>query len=223
MFGRKDKTPEHAEPSANDVSGSGKGRPTPSRKEAEAARKQRLTIPKDPKLARKASRERQREDRERSRAGMMAGDERYFPLRDRGPVRAFARDFVDARFTFAEYFIFVAIAVLLMGFVPNPLVQQYSTVVFFAFAALIGIDTAILLFSLSRKTKALFPKREERRGLMLYAAVRTLQFRRLRVPPPRVRRGGAPLPAKPGTQTAATHEAPAEGKTEGKTKKRSTN
>ena len=190
MFGRKEATPE---PAPQDVTGSGKGRPTPSRKEAEAARKQRLTIPKDPKLARKASRERQREDRERARAGMMAGDERYFPLRDRGPVRAFARDFVDARFTFAEYFIFVAIAVLLMGFVPNPLVQQYSTVAFFAFAALIGIDTAILLFSLNRRVKVLFPKREERRGLMLYAAVRTLQFRRLRVPPARVRRGGAPL------------------------------
>lgn len=200
VFRRKEQTPE---PSPTEIGGSGKGRPTPSRKEAEAARKQRLTIPKDPKLARKASRERQREERERSRAGMMAGDERYFPLRDRGPVRAFARDFVDARFTFAEYFIFVAIAVLLMGFVPNPLVQQYSTVVFFAFTALITIDTAILLFTLSRKTKVLFPKREDRRGLMLYAAVRTLQFRRLRVPPPRVRRGGAPLdrtPAAPPEQ-----------------------
>ena len=215
MFGRKDSTPEQSSTEAN---ASGKGRPTPSRKEAEAARKQRLTIPKDPKLARKASRERQREDRERARAGMMAGDERYYPLRDRGPARAFARDFVDARFTFAEYFIFVAIAVLLMGFVPNPIVQQYSTVVFFAFAALIGIDTAILLFSLNRKVKILFPKRDERRGLMLYAAVRTLQFRRLRVPPPRVRRGGAPLPAKGGSVMPTSSTA----KPEAKGKKRST-
>jgi len=216
VFGRKVAAQEQPEP---DISGSGKGRPTPSRKEAEAARKQRLTIPKDPKLARKASRERQREDRERARSGMMAGDERYFPLRDRGPVRAFARDFVDARFTFAEYFIFVAIAVLLMGFVPNPLIQQYSTVAFFAFAALIAIDTTILLFSLSRKVKVLFPKREDRRGLMLYAAVRTLQFRRLRVPPPRVRRGGAPLPSRTGGAPSPTGGV----KPEGKRQKRSSN
>ena len=61
-----------------------KGRPTPSRREAEAARKHQLKIPKDPKAAKKAVRERDREDRARSRAGMMAGDERYLPARDKG-------------------------------------------------------------------------------------------------------------------------------------------
>ena len=32
---------------------------------------------------------------------MMAGDERYLPARDKGPARAFTRDFVDSRFTVA--------------------------------------------------------------------------------------------------------------------------
>ena len=50
----------------------GKGRPTPKRKEAESARKQGITVPKDPKAARRAARERDREARAKSRAGLMA-------------------------------------------------------------------------------------------------------------------------------------------------------
>jgi hypothetical protein len=91
-----------------DGSAAGKGRPTPSRREAEQARKQQLKIPKDPKAARKASRERDRSARDRQRQGMMAGDERYLPAADRGPARAFTRDFVDSRITIAEFFIFIA-------------------------------------------------------------------------------------------------------------------
>ena len=86
----------------------------PSRKDAEAARKQQLKIPKDPKAAKAAARERDRDARATARAGMMAGDERYLPARDKGPARAFTRDFVDSRFTVAEFFIFVAVAVLVL-------------------------------------------------------------------------------------------------------------
>jgi hypothetical protein len=170
-----------------------KGRPTPSRKEAEAARKQQLKIPKDPKAAKKASRERDREARAAARAGMMAGDERYLPARDRGPARAFTRDFVDSRFTVAEFFIFVAIAVLVLGFVRNQQVQSFVSLAFFAFTAVIVIDTLILLWTLNKRAKEQFPDKADRKGITLYAMLRTLQLRRLRLPPPRVRRGGAPV------------------------------
>lgn len=60
------------------TSESGKGRPTPKRKEAESARKQGISVPKDPKAARKAARDRDREARAKSRAGLMAGDPAYF-------------------------------------------------------------------------------------------------------------------------------------------------
>ena len=36
------------------------------------------------------------------REGMRTGDERYLPARDKGPVRRYVRDFVDARLCMAE-------------------------------------------------------------------------------------------------------------------------
>jgi Flp pilus assembly protein TadB len=198
MFGRKGQPADTpVEPSTVEGdSASGKGRPTPSRREAEAARKQQLKIPKDPKEAKKAARERERDDRSRSRAAMMAGDERYLPARDKGPARAFTRDFVDSRFTLAEFFIFFAIGVLVLGFVRNPVVQSWVSIAFFAFTALIVVDTLVLLIQLNMRAKKQFPNAADRKGLTLYASLRTLQLRRLRLPPPRVKRGGAPKPPK---------------------------
>lgn len=172
---------------------SGKGRPTPSRREAQAARKQRLTVPKDPKLARKAVRERDRAERERARVGMAAGDERYLPARDRGAAKAFTRDFVDSRFTAAEFFIFVAIGVIAAGFIRNPSVSNWVTLAFFAFAAVIIVDTILLVVQLQSRARKAFPDPKDRSGIALYAILRSLQLRRFRVPKPRVRRGGQPV------------------------------
>lgn len=193
MFGRSKKDPEPAVETTDtgDASG-GKGRPTPTRREAEEARKQNLRIPKDPKAAKAAARQRDREARQRQREGMAAGDPRYLPLRDQGPARAFARDFVDSRFTLAEVFIFVAVLVLVLGFIRQPLVQQWVSILFFAFTAVIAVDMAVLLIVLNRRAKAQFPDPKDRKGLSLYAALRSMQIRRLRLPPPRVRIGGAP-------------------------------
>jgi hypothetical protein len=197
MFGRSDKssTPEPTDAGgANSDAGqdAGKGRPTPSRREAEAARKQQIKIPKDPKAAKKATRERDREARATQRRGMMAGDERYMPLRDQGPAKSFTRDFVDARFTLAEVFIFVAVGVLLLGFIKQQTVQTWVSIGFFAFTAMIAVDMIVLLVQLSMRTKKKFPDPKDRKGILLYGALRTLQLRRLRLPPPRVKRGGAP-------------------------------
>ncbi len=196
MFGRKASQPDEATPEPTEPVGSAKGRPTPTRREAEAARKQQIKIPKDPKEAKKAARERERSERTRSRAAMMAGDDRYLPPRDQGPARAFTRDFVDSRFTTAEFFIFIAVGVLALGFIGNPVIQSAVSLTFFALSALIFVDTAVLLIQLNRRAKALFPVASERKGITLYAALRTLQIRRLRLPPPKVKRGGGPVPPK---------------------------
>ncbi len=172
--------------------GGSKGHATPSRREAEDARKNQLKIPKDPKAAKKAARQRDQEERSRARQGMKNGEERYLPARDRGPARAFVRDFVDGRITLAEFFIFIAIAVLALGFIKNPLIQSWVSIGFFAVTALIVVDTVVLLVQLSLRAKKEFSEATDRKGLLLYATLRTLQLRRLRLPPPRVRRGGAP-------------------------------
>lgn len=190
MFGRKNSNPVEPQADTTDDPRAPKGKPTPSRKEAEAARKQGLRTPRNTKEGKAAAKEREREERARARAGMMAGDERYLPARDRGPAKAFVRDFVDARYTVAEFFIFIALAVLVLGFINDPAIQSLVSIVFFALIALIVVDTAILLISLNRQAKKEFPKASDRKGLTLYALLRTLQFRRLRLPPPRVKRTG---------------------------------
>lgn len=187
MFGRKQAPAEATDQEATPTSG--KGRPTPSRKEAEAARKQSLKLPKDPKAARRAARERDREARAQQRAALMAGDERALPARDQGPVKRYVRDFVDSRFTIAEYFIFVALAVLVLGFIPNPIVQFAVSISWMALIALVAFDELFLLVRLNSALRKRFPDKAERKGALWYAGLRTLQLRRFRLPPPRVRRG----------------------------------
>ena len=196
FWGGAEPTPSSEPRPDRDDSRAPKGRATPSRKDAEATRKQGLRASsrgRTTKDGKKASREAEREARSRQRAGMMVGDERYMPARDRGANRRFVRNFVDARFTIAEYFIFIAIAVLLLGFAQNPAIQSFVSLAFFAVTALIVIDTAILLIQMNMRAKKEFPDKSDRRGLMLYAVMRTLQLRRLRLPPPMVTRGGKPI------------------------------
>lgn len=199
MFGRKRETAqtEVLDTAAGEHNPQApKGRPTPSRKEAESARKSSIRTPKNTKEGKKAARERDREERARKRAGMLAGDERYMPARDRGPVRKFVRDYVDSRFTLAEYFIFVAIGVIALGFINNPALQWYISMGFFIFTTLIVLDLLIMLIQMNRSAAKEFPDKAERKGITLYAALRTLQFRRLRLPPPRVTRRGLPVTPK---------------------------
>lgn len=194
MFGRKSAA---APPTSDEsVPATGKGRATPTRKEAEAARKQALKVPKDPRAARRAARERDRAARLEARSRLMAGDERGFPPRDRGPVRRYVRDFVDSRLSLAEYFIFIALAILVFGFIPVTAIQQYVNITWFALLALVAIDMAALLIRLRIALRKHVPDAAMRKGCMFYGAVRLLQLRRLRLPKPAVRRGEAVEPPR---------------------------
>lgn len=176
--------------------GTGKGRPTPSRREAEAARKQALKVPKDPRAARRAARARDRQARIESRNRLLAGDERAFPPRDQGPVRRYVRDYVDSRLSLAEFFIFIALAILLFGFIPVVSIQQWVNLAWFALLALVIIDMASILLRLRSVLRRTVPDPAQRKGCLWYAAVRLLQLRRLRIPKPQVRRGAPPEPLR---------------------------
>jgi len=174
----------------------GKGRPTPKRKEAESARKQGISVPKDPKAARKAARDRDREARAKSRAGLMAGDPAYFPRRDAGPVKAQVRDYIDRRRTVGEFFVPFAFVVLLLGLVNNPTVQTTVVYVWTSVLLLVVLDTILVGILLGRSLRKDYPEKSDRKGAVSYGVLRALQLRRFRIPPPRIKAGGAPITPK---------------------------
>jgi hypothetical protein len=178
------------------TSESGKGRPTPKRKEAESARKQGISVPKDPKAARKAARDRDREARAKSRAGLMAGEPAFFPRRDAGPVKAQVRDYIDRRRTVGEFFVPFAFVVLLLGLVNNPTVQTTVVYVWTSVLLLVVLDTILVGILLGRSLRKDYPEKSDRKGAVSYGVLRALQLRRFRIPPPRIKAGGAPITPK---------------------------
>lgn len=196
MFGRKQSpSPASQAASANDHGDAhgGKGHATPTRAQAREARRAMLKGTTSATASKSEKRDAQRADRERARAGMMNGEEKYMSARDRGPGKALARDYVDGRFTIAEYFIFVAIAVLLLGFVKNPVISQFVYYGFFVITAFIAIDSIVLVIGIKRRASAQLSNPADRKGLAAYSVIRSLQLRRLRLPPPRVNRRGLPI------------------------------
>ena len=194
----------HAEPVAveQDTSATtGKGRPTPSRKEAEAQRKHTLKVSADPKAAKKEAKARAAQERQASRAALLAGDESALPARDAGPVKRFVRDFIDSRWAAAELFMPLALLVLVVGLLPwrswglvNA--QGYVSMLWLVLTLFILVDTTVLMARLSRELKKQWPSQAERKGATFYGLMRVLQIRRLRLPPPRLRRGGRPVQPK---------------------------
>lgn len=191
MFGRKNSAPETAPVEVDKPDG--KGRPTPTRKEAEAARKASLKVPSDPKEARKAARERERAERAASREALLSGDERAMPARDAGPVRSMIRDVVDGRRSVGEIFIPVAILVLLSGFLRNPTVIAITYYVWLAMLALVVLDIIWIIVKIRRTARDKLPDAKIGAGDYLYGAMRSLTLRRLRLPKPKVRPGGKPV------------------------------
>ena len=171
----------------------GKGRPTPKRKDAQAARQKGLTVPKDPKAARKAARERDRVARTEARAGLMAGDTRFFPARDRGPVKELVRDTIDSRRTIGEVFVPAAFLVLIGGLVPGKTIQKVVLFGWTAMLIMVVVDTFIVGLMLSFKLKKTFPEKSERKGAVSYGVLRAMQMRRFRIPPARLGPGGRPV------------------------------
>ncbi|GAA1693099.1 hypothetical protein GCM10009792_11250 [Microcella alkalica] len=167
----------------------GKGRPTPTRKEREAARKRPL-VSNDRKEAAKAARARMNEARDRARIGMANGEERYLPTRDRGPQKRFVRDYVDARWGVGEFMIPVMFVVIILSFVPT--LDVYAILALWAFFLIAIMDATILGFLVKRRLAEKFGTERVEKGVKWYAAMRSLQLRALRLPKPQVRRGQFP-------------------------------
>jgi hypothetical protein len=165
-----------------------KGRPTPSRKEAEAAARARAKAPRTRKEQMLAKRSASGDSARRARQGMKAGEERYLLARDKGPVRRFIRDFVDVRFTFIELLVPLLVVSMIMGYSGNDTAMRLSNTLLFTTLMLILVDFIFMRFRLRRELARRFPD-QQTKGAILYALMRSMQMRFMRLPKAQVKVG----------------------------------
>ena len=168
-----------------------KGRPTPKRSEAQTQRRSVANTPTTRKEASKRQRDDRRAALERQRQALATGDERYLPARDKGPVRKFARDFIDSRFNVAEFFLPMAVIILVLSMVRVGALQSIALLLWLVVIVLIVVDAVLTGFRLKKRLAERFPD-QNRKGAVAYALMRSLQMRRLRLPKPQVKRGERP-------------------------------
>ena len=165
-----------------------KGRPTPSRKEAEAANRARAKVPRTRKEMAAAQKLQRSQSSTQMRQAMRIGDDRFLPARDKGPVRRFIRDYVDSRFSFIELLIPLMLVVLLLGFTGNPTITTYANLAMLSVFLLIVVDLVRLRFRLKRELAARFPDAPQK-GTTYYAVARSMQMRFMRLPKAQVKVG----------------------------------
>ncbi|WP_235827070.1 DUF3043 domain-containing protein [Actinomyces culturomici] len=179
----------------------GKGRPTPSRKEAQARNSHPL-VPADRKEAKREARRKRDERYQREQMALETGDERYLPLRDKGRVRRFVRDWVDARWSFSEFLlpIMVLFLVLMMAVsLIKSLQTTYGANIMIAVTGALYLLFAISIIEgiivwqrLKRRLAERYPNDEIPRGTWYYCFSRMIMARRWRSPRPLVARGEFP-------------------------------
>ena len=184
-----------------------KGKPTPKRNEAarrrgpvapapmtaaEARRRRKeLGGPKLTREERKAEKIERRVAMADRREKMMAGEDDYLLPRDKGPVRRFARDVVDARRNVLGLFMPAALGLIfVMLAVPSIEVQRLLSPAMLVLVAIMVADGFLVGRKVNRLVDEKFPDNTESGWkLGFYAASRASQLRRMRAPRPQVNRG----------------------------------
>lgn len=187
MFGRRRNSSTETQAADYVEKAGGKGRPTPTRKEAEAARKARLQPTKGRKASGARNKEQVREQRIKVREAMNTGDEKYLPLRDKGPVKRYVRNWVDSHRTIGEFMLPLFFVVFMSLFL-IPAAVSFGTYAWLAIIIAMTIDS----LRVSRAIKAGVRERfgeDETKGITWYALTRAWQMRRLRLPKPQVKPG----------------------------------
>ena len=183
-----DEAPE--EPVVSDRAGvtQSKGRPTPKRSEAERRRRQPYNAPGDRKAAANQSRDRDRAARSRRMEAMKRGESWALPRKDQGPVRGLARDYVDARRSISEYYMFGILVLVILLFVPGLRKSALLDYLVLVLLLVIVVESYFVGNRIIRLAHQRFPG-ENTKGVRMYAAIRQTQIRRLRMPAPRVKVG----------------------------------
>lgn len=154
--------------------------PTPTRREAEQARRERVHPILTPKEAK--ARERQAKAAQREEAMKTA---------EAAPGKALMRDFIDSRRGLSQYAMPMLMAVLVLSLVTT----QFGTLVVALTSYLTWLVMLLIVIDIYltwRGYKKLHAQRlpnEPLKGLLAYGLNRTINLRRLRLPAPRVKPG----------------------------------
>lgn len=153
-------------------------------------------MPADRKAAKRQARAARDEAWQRQREAMATGDERYLPARDKGPLRRYVRDFVDARYCVGELFMPLTFLLMLLTVGLSSLSSRLAPAsaylmlaVYVVFLLAIG-DSVLCWWQVRRRLEAAFgrDKTREQGSVFFYTFMRCMQLRRWRQPAPQVRR-----------------------------------
>jgi hypothetical protein len=166
----------------------GKGRPTPTRREAEAAAKARAKVPRTRKEIAQQQRAARMESSQKVRSAMKTGDERYLMPRDKGPVRRFIRDYVDARFSVVELMIPLLILTMVLGYSGNQNLREMGNTILLGTVLLVLVDLVLLRRRVRKEIVRRFPG-EPLKGTTYYTVTRAMQMKFMRLPKAKVKIG----------------------------------
>lgn len=193
MFGRNKTTNgQLADETLHPQREGAKNRPTPKRRDQEAARRQPLVVA-DRKRAKQLDRAKRNEQLTKTRQAMLTGDEAGLPPRDKGPVRRYIRDHIDARWNLAEFMLPVMLIVLALSFLRTSTILFFVMLLTYTVLLAAVLDTFIMWRRLRKKLAAKFGEEAaSAKGNGMYAAMRAFQLRRSRMPRALVSRGQYP-------------------------------
>jgi hypothetical protein len=171
--------PEDTLPSMISEPGRKKAGPTPSRKEAEALRRQRVTRQLTPKEARKENAARNRTERMRA-----------LNAREAQPEKALMRDYVDARFSVGEFLLPSLVVILALSFLSSVWqpITLAATIAMYVYILAVLFDGYIMWRGFKKVLAERLPNVPPK-GLLMYGMNRMIQIRRFRMPAPRLKRG----------------------------------
>nr|WP_243896457.1 DUF3043 domain-containing protein [Actinomyces bowdenii] len=186
MLKRNRPEPPSPQPEPAPVKPGGKGRPTPKRKDAQA-RRVRPVVPADRKAAKREARAARDEAFKRQQEAMITGEDRWLPPRDKGPIKRYIRDYIDARYCVGEVFMPLTLVLIVLMMISswwtNPSGLYLLLAVYGVFFLAMG-DALVCWLRLRRLLRARFgqDRVRDQGPIFFYVLARCMQLRRWRRP-----------------------------------------
>ncbi|MDR1791747.1 MAG: DUF3043 domain-containing protein [Propionibacteriaceae bacterium] len=171
-----------SEPEATSTAPAKKQVPTPSRKAAEAARRERMR----PSMTPSEMRLKERQDRQKERA-------EAFERIEKSPGRVLLRDWVDSRrsisaWTMPILMVLLALQLTIGSGTQNPTLVMVMSYAVWAFLLFLILDIFLMWRGFKKLAAERIPN-EPLKGLMTYGISRSINIKRFRQPKPRVKSG----------------------------------